>query len=437
MWIVCQIGAREHYAIPRALHARGELAGLVTDFWVPPGHCFSRLPGARRLRDRFHPELGNATVHAPNLRMLGFELEQRCRRRSGWSGILERNVLFQRIALSHLAALIPGSCSLSPDISSSQLHLTPLGTSGTAQRSVPTLFSYSYAALELFRFAKLRGWQTVLGQIDPGPEEERIVAEEQRRYGRLASSWRPVPASYWESWREEVALADRIIVNSEWSRRCLAKDGVPAEKMEIVPLVFEKTEDLETEDRRLETQSPTERWLQSAGGRGNQEPRTKNQERGTLSVLFLGQINLRKGSGRLLDAMRLLKDDDIELTLAGPSEIDPAAWADLPKVRWVGPVPRSEVARYYRAADLFILPTLSDGYALTQLEALAHGLPVLASKSCGAAVTHGKNGWLLEDLEPATIADALHQAWKALPLPEVVPPQCTLADLGRALLREA
>jgi glycosyltransferase involved in cell wall biosynthesis len=275
----------------------------------------------------------------------------------------------------------------------------------------------------------------VLGQIDPGPEEERIVAEEQRRYSHLASNWRPVPASYWESWWEEVALADRIIVNSEWSRKCLAKDGVPAEKMEVVPLVFEKTEDLETEDRRTETQSPTERWLQSAGGRGNQEPRTKNQERGTLSVLFLGQINLRKGSGRLLDAMRLLKDDDIELTLAGPSEIDPAAWADLPKVRWVGPVPRSEVARYYRAADLFILPTLSDGYALTQLEALAHGLPVLASKSCGAAVTHGKNGWLLEDLEPATIADALHQAWKALPLPEVVPPQCTLADLGRALMR--
>ena len=137
----------------------------------------------------------------------------------------------------------------------------------------------------------------------------------------------------------------------------------------------------------------------------------------------------------MMDAMRLLKADDIELTLAGPSEIDPAAWADLPKVRWVGPVPRSEVARYYRAAGLFILPTLSDGYALTQLEALAHGLPVLASKSCGAAVAHGKNGWLLEDLEPATIAEGLQQAKQALPLPEVVQPQCSLADLGQALLR--
>jgi glycosyltransferase involved in cell wall biosynthesis len=448
MWIVCQIGAREHYAIPRALHARTELAGLVTDFWVPPGHCFSRLPGARRLRDRFHPELDHAAVHAPNVRMLGFEFEQRLRRRCGWSGILERNVLFQRVALSRLAALIPGSCSLSREISSSQLHLTPLGINGTAQRSVPTLFSYSYAALELFRFAKRRGWRTVLGQIDPGPEEERIVAEEQRRYGHLASNWRPAPASYWESWREEVALADRIIVNSEWSRQCLAKDGVPEEKMEVVPLVFgEKTQDCKTQDAREEGEKiqvsrgpirgrkgETEGWLRPARERENQEPRTKNQERGTLSVLFLGQINLRKGSGRLLDAMRLLKADDIELTLAGPSEIDPAAWADLPKVRWVGPVPRSEVARYYRTADLFILPTLSDGYALTQLEALAHGLPVLASKSCGAAVTHGENGWLLEDLEPATIAEALRQARLALPLPEVVPPQCTLADLGQALL---
>ncbi len=418
MWIVCQIGAREHYAIPRALHVRAELAGLVTDFWVPPGHCFSRLPGARRLRDRFHPELGNAKVHAPNLKMLGFELEQRCRRRSGWSVTLERNDLFQKAALGHLKEW----------------------ESRPAQRPVPTLFSYSYAARELFRFAKQLGWQTVLGQIDPGPEEERIVAAEQRRYGHLASSWRPVPASYWESWREEVALADRIIVNSEWSRQCLAKEGVSAEKMEVVPLVFEKTEDLETEDRRLESRSEvgdqrSEVRAQSANEESEIPTSDIRHPTSPLKVLFLGQINLRKGIGRLLDAMRMLKGDDIELTLAGPSEIDPAAWADLPKVRWIGPVPRSEVARYYRASDLFVLPTLSDGYALTQLEALAHGLPVLASKSCGAAVTHGKNGWLLEDLEPATIAEALRQARQALPLPGVVPPQCTLADLGQALLR--
>ena len=46
--------------------------------------------------------------------------------------------------------------------------------------------------------------------------------------------------------------------------------------------------------------------------------------------------------------MRLLKDSPVELTLAGPSEIDSSAWADLPKVHWVGPIPRSEVSSVYK-----------------------------------------------------------------------------------------
>jgi glycosyltransferase involved in cell wall biosynthesis len=156
-----------------------------------------------------------------------------------------------------------------------------------------------------------------------------------------------------------------------------------------------------------------------------------------LEILFLGQINLRKGMGRLLEAMRLLKDEPISLTLAGPSEIDPSAWGDLPRVKWVGVIPRSEVGKSYGAADLFILPTLSDGYALTQLEALAHGLPVLASRHCGEAVTHGENGWILPDLEPENIANAIRAAREALPLPKVEMPAFAMDDLAARLAPEA
>jgi glycosyltransferase involved in cell wall biosynthesis len=136
----------------------------------------------------------------------------------------------------------------------------------------------------------------------------------------------------------------------------------------------------------------------------------------------------------LLDAMRLLKDEPVTLTLAGPAEIEPSAWEDLPQVKWVGVIPRSEVGCYYENADLFILPTISDGYALTQLEALARGLPVMASKSCGAAVTHGMNGWILDDLEPATIARAILIAREALPLACVEMPAFGLDDLAKCLV---
>ncbi len=98
-------------------------------------------------------------------------------------------------------------------------------------------------------------------------------------------------------------------------------------------------------------------------------------------------------------------------------------------------MPRGEVGRIYQSADCFILPTLSDGYALTQLEALAHGMPVIASKRCGEAVAHGRNGWILEDLEPGTIATVIRVAMTE-GLSDVRPPEFSLDDLAEALIRQ-
>jgi glycosyltransferase involved in cell wall biosynthesis len=53
---------------------------------------------------------------------------------------------------------------------------------------------------------------------------------------------------------------------------------------------------------------------------------------------------------------------------------------DAGRMKWLGPVTRHKAAEFYRDADVFILPTLSDGFAITQIEAQAHGLPVIASK---------------------------------------------------------
>jgi glycosyltransferase involved in cell wall biosynthesis len=393
MWYVAQIGAREHYAIPRALWQRGELAGLLTDFWVPPGDLVAKLPGAVRLRDRYHPDLVAAAVRAANLRFLGFEAWQRGRRREGWPVIVDRNRLFQKTVIEALSA----ACEIFRTPASVEPH---------------TIFAYSYAARDIFRWAKQRGWRTVLGQIDPGPEEERIVAAEHRRYQDLASIWQPAPDGYWDTWREELALADRVIVNSEWSRECLRREGCPSEKLEIVPLVY---------GARSLTPLP---WA----------PEAVSSTR-ALRVLFLGQINLRKGVGRLLDAMRLMKEESPELILAGPCEIDPAAWADLPRVRWIGPLARSEVMSAYQNADVFILPTLSDGYALTQLEALSFGLPVIASPYCGQAVIDGHNGWILDDLEPQTIAAAMRRAMRER-LPDVRLPAFSIDALAAALLEK-
>src|SRR5206468_12526255 len=92
----------------------------------------------------------------------------------------------------------------------------------------------------------------------------------------------------------------------------------------------------------------------------------------------------------------------------GPVEIATGKTAvDDRRVKWFGPATRTQIAEFYRRADIFILPTLSDGFAITQLEAQAHGLPVIASKNCGKVVENGVNGIILDEPSAACIAHAV------------------------------
>ena len=366
-WICCQLGAREHYAIPRALFRRGALDWLVTDAWVPPSSTLAKI-GAGSLADRFHNELRDGSVTAFNSSLILFEMLARVRRLAEWERIIERNQWFQRKVVGAF---------------NSQL---------STLSSQPILLSYSYAALEPFRYAKSRGWKTVLVQIDPGPEEERIVAEEVARVPKLAGKWQPAPADYWVSWREECSLADAIVVNSEWSREGLMRSGIPSEKLTLIPLAYEASE---VGDRKAEIRQ------------GRLYPARFTRDR-PMRVLFLGQVNLRKGVSRLLQAAQALRDEPVEFWMVGPVQIANAETAaDNARVKWFGPVTRKETAEKYRAADVFILPTLSDGFAITQLEAQAYGLPVISSKCCGGVVENGRNGIILEEPSAACIAAAL------------------------------
>src|SRR5437867_828559 len=93
-WICCQLGARQHYVVPRALHRRGFLDYLITDIWVRPDSLLARL--RRNLRGRFHPGLVDATVCAPNRSALAFAVQAHLHRLDGWRLMIKRNEWFQR-----------------------------------------------------------------------------------------------------------------------------------------------------------------------------------------------------------------------------------------------------------------------------------------------------------------------------------------------------
>ena len=378
-WLCCQLGAREHYAIPRALLSRGLLDCLVTDAWVPPSSVLAKI-SAGSLADRFHSELNDARVIAFNSSVILFEMRARARRLSEWEKIIARNQWFQREVVGALNSVKERG---SHGAVRSQL---------STLNSQPILLGYSYAALEPFRFAKSHGWKTLLLQIDPGSEEEKIVAEEVARVPKLAGGWQAAPVGYWASWRQECDLADHIIVNSEWSREGLMRTGIPSEKLTLIPLAYE---------------APEVGGHKSEAEQVRSYPARFTQDR-PMRVLFLGQVNLRKGIARLLEAAQILRDEPVEFWMVGPIQIaDAEAATDNARVKWFGPVTRRETAEKYRAADVFILPTLSDGFAITQLEAHAHALPVISSKCCGGVVENGRNGIILEGPSAECIAAAI------------------------------
>jgi glycosyltransferase involved in cell wall biosynthesis len=224
----------------------------------------------------------------------------------------------------------------------------------------------------------------VLGQIDPGPEE---ICWVQERCGGQSALDSP-PSAYWDSWREEIELSDVVIANSEWSRKLLIQGGVPKNKIQVVPLAYERPE--------LQKNFVPRRY-----------PPAFSKSR-KLKVLFLGQVIPRKGAQEWFEALPLLGEAPIEFHIAGPIGMAiPNEVKNNANVHFYGPVAQDQARQLYRESDVFLLPTHSDGFAITQLEAAAHGLPIIASRFCASVVEHEKNGLLLDEVTPSGIAQAI------------------------------
>jgi len=366
-WIVCQLGARERYAIPRALYRRGLLRELITDFWFPQGGF--RPPFlAKKTDPRWNDELAEASVQSFNGYFLAFELMGRLGGWRDWDLMIARNHAFQQRAAKRLRSL---------------------GESGEDGGRDTVVFSYSYSALEQFREAKRMGWRTVLGQIDLGPMENELEKHLLGGHSEWpCSTLSSPPTSYWRDWREECALADTIIVNSEWAREGMLHQGVPSEKIVVIPLAYEveKAEGLKLKDKGINSDF------------------TQKQP---LRVLFLGQVVARKGIYDLIEAARMLEGESVIIDVVGAHRPLPES---LPSnLRFHGAVALSETSTWYRAADLFVLPTHSDGFAITQLEAMSHGLPVITTPRCGSVVVDGWNGFLFQQGDAVGLADLLRR----------------------------
>ena len=138
----------------------------------------------------------------------------------------------------------------------------------------------------------------------------------------------------------------------------------------------------------------------------NEVTKNTDNETGRKNILFVGSLYPVKGVHYLIMAMKLVHDKmpDAKLILVGDGE-ERERLAALSiqlgvqkNVQFVGKVPHEKVQTFMQRADIFVLPSLSEGFPNVILEAMASGLPIIASRVGGIPdiITNDINGYLVE-----------------------------------------
>ncbi len=255
------------------------------------------------------------------------------------------------------------------------------------------LIAIAGAALKAGRRVQSRGGKYICDRGSTHARYQwRLLSEEHRRWGAPLDIYDPRDTA-----REEIqyAQADCIAVPSSFAARSFVAEGVPAEKLRVIPYGV-----------RLDAFRPDA-----------ESPRGAD----TFEVLFVGQVSLRKGVPYLLEAFARLQHPRKRLRILGPMfpHMKPLlARLPMEQVEIVGAVSRQELVRYLNSSHVMVLPSLEEGLALVQGEAMACGCPVIATPNTGSEdlFTDGKEGFIVPIRDPQAITERLQQMAENLQL---------------------
>jgi starch synthase len=237
--------------------------------------------------------------------------------------------------------------------------------------------------LQLRRIAKQRF--DALTVCDSGTSHERyqalLLQEEARRWGLPPIPLREAHLRYVETEYEE---ADLITVPSAFARESFTSMGISASKVVVTPYGVDL---------------------------GDYHPVPKRDR--VFRILFVGSICTRKGVPYLLEAVSTLKYSNAELCIRGGEVQDTATLLDRYRgtipLRRVEPQSRVAMKDLFSQASVLVLPSVEDGFGLVIGQAMACGIPVIASRNCGGPelIEDGRNGFLVDACDAAAIADRL------------------------------
>jgi len=286
----------------------------------------------------------------------------------------------QNVYLASLALRMPASVSTElaylSKIWLDRMSLKP------ARESDIFLF-YSGAGLGTARRLRGSGVKRIVEAVNSHVlVQERIMREEYERLGLR------FPGFHGREVKRRVAEygeADAVLCPSAFVRRSFIEEGIPAERILLVPYGF-----------------PLPAAANGRGGAGE-----------VFRVLYVGQISIRKGLRYLFEAFAKLDHPRKELWIVGP-RTDVTGIDDVTApagTSFLGTLKGAELAAAYEKGSVFVLPSIEDGFGLVLGEALSYGLPIITTVNSGAElVKEGVEGFAV----PIRDADAIHEKLEIL-----------------------
>jgi glycosyltransferase involved in cell wall biosynthesis len=170
----------------------------------------------------------------------------------------------------------------------------------------------------------------------------------------------------------ELCLSDKIICNSTFTKNTLINGGIAENKIGVIPLGFP----LNCEFKKTHVNKK-------------------------LIFMYAGNLTIGKGIHLLIEAWKKIgiPATEAELWLFGKNSLPKILLNNIPSnIFFFGNVPHDYLMDKYEQADVFIFPTLADGFGMVITEAMSKGLPVIATTNCAAPdiVDNLKEGFIVD-----------------------------------------
>ncbi len=341
--ITCHAGARDHYQLSYSFHESGLLDGLVTDFYTPDILRYL-------LKKRFNSNLSSKKVS------------------SCWNDFIK-------------AYLFKDYLSSNNSIS--------LRAAQRAIKNKSNLFACSYTANAGFNYLQSCDYHVrkYLFQLHPHPKVILNILNREISLGlsseRDLSYEVEFDSAMIDSLMDEAHLADAICVASSFTKKSLIDAGVKSERIEVIPYGVDGTK-----FENLDIKKPNQK----------------------LKLLFCGQFIHRKGITYLYEALLRFDKNNYELIIVTRGEYEENILEEFKEnlnVQVHFNVANHDLIKLMHQSDVFILPSLYEGFGHVILEAMCAGLPVITTVNTAAVdlFESGQGGFI----GPIADADFLYE----------------------------